>query len=157
MKKIGLMFFVLTSWICQGQEVPVIKLKGLQEILEKKDHEILIVNFWATWCAPCVAELPLLEKLGEEKKDIAVYLINLDFVDKIARVKSFIKRKNMKNPVMLLDEIDYNSWINKVDNSWSGAIPATLVINTATGKRKFIAKELNETEIEQILTEIKTQ
>jgi hypothetical protein len=85
-----------------------------------------------------------------------MYLINLDFADKIGRVKSFIKRKNMTAPVLLLDETDYNSWIDRVEPSWSGAIPATIIINTKTGKRKFVGKEISEPELQAMISEVKT-
>jgi hypothetical protein len=69
-------------------------------------------------------------------------------------VKTFVTRKKMEAPVVLLDEIDYNSWIDKVDPSWQGAIPATLILNTRTGQRKFIAKELEEGQLNEIIKEI---
>ncbi len=60
-------------------------------------------------------------------------------------------RKNIQSDVLLLDDIDYNSWIDKVDKSWSGAIPATLIFNPRTGKRKFVEKELKEGELENLI------
>lgn len=138
-----------------AQDIPVIKLDGLEKILSSKDKEILVVNFWATWCAPCVKELPYFESLHRENaRDQKIILISLDFADKLDRVRTFIARKKMEAPVVLLDEIDYNSWIDKVDPSWQGAIPATLVVNTKTGQRKFIAKELEEGQLNEIIKEI---
>ena len=149
------LFFALAfiSFNTYSQEIPVIKFADLEAHLNSKQHDVQIFNFWATWCAPCVAELPLLEKVADEEANVV--LINLDFADKIDRVKSFVARKNLSKQVMLLDEIDYNSWIDKVDKSWSGAIPATLFINNKTGRRIFIGKELEEGEIQKILAELK--
>lgn len=152
-----LVLFSFTK-MARAQEVPVVKFDTVQKILENKESEIVIINFWATWCAPCVAELPVFDKYFSEKPaNTAMYLINLDFVDKISRVKSFIKRKNLQPPVLLLDETDYNTWIDKVDSSWEGAIPATLVLNTKTGKRKFVGKELTDDDLQQIIRDVKTQ
>ena len=78
-------------------------------------------------------------------------LINLDYADKLDKVNEFMVRKNIQSDVLLLDDIDYNSWIDKVDKSWSGAIPATLIINPRTGKRKFVEKELKEGELENLI------
>lgn len=154
---IVLILFLATG-IARSQDVPVVKFDALQNILDSKDSEILILNFWATWCAPCVAELPVFDKYFAEKpSNTSMYLINLDFPDKISRVKAFIKRKNLQPPVLLLDEPDYDTWIDKVDNSWEGAIPATLVINTKTGKRKFVGKELSDNDLREIINEVKTQ
>ena len=157
MKSILFLIIIATSSL-SAQDVPVIKFGELQKILENKDKEILVINFWATWCAPCVAELPSLEKLYlERRQDLSMYLINLDYVDKVSRVQSFVKRKNITAPVLLLDEIDYNSWIDKVDNTWSGAIPATLFINTKTGQRKFVGKELSEEQLQNTISEIQNK
>lgn len=155
MKKLIVVCLVLASVHVRAQEIPVIKFDKLQSLLQSHDKEILVVNFWATWCAPCVKELPLFEAVNSKQSvNTRVVLINLDFADKVDRVKSFVKRKNINSEVLLLDEVDYNSWISKIDESWQGAIPATLVKNTKTGKIKFVANELKEGDLERIIDEI---
>jgi thiol-disulfide isomerase/thioredoxin len=138
-----------------AQKAIVVKFDALQKILDTKSDQIQVINFWATWCAPCVKELPLLEKLNAQKDlNAKITLINLDYADKLDKVNEFMIRKNIQSDVLLLDEIDYNSWIDKVDRSWSGAIPATLIINPRTGKRKFLEKELKEGELENLIAEL---
>jgi thiol-disulfide isomerase/thioredoxin len=135
-----------------AQKAIVVKFDALQKILDTKSDQIQVINFWATWCAPCVKELPLLEKINAQKNlNTKITLINLDYADKLAKVNEFIVLKNIQSDVLLLDEIDYNSWIDKVDKSWSGAIPATLIINPKTGKRKFVEKQLMEGELENLI------
>ena len=140
----------------EAQKVDIVKFERIQQLLDSKEEKLLVINFWATWCAPCVKELPYFENLNNKKdKDIKVTLISLDFADKLDKVASFVERKSMKSEVLLLDEIDYNSWIDKVDKSWSGAIPATLIINTSTGRRKFFEGELEEGDLEKIISQIR--
>jgi thiol-disulfide isomerase/thioredoxin len=140
----------------EAQRVDIVKFERIQQLLDSKEEKLLVINFWATWCAPCVKELPYFENLNNKKdKDIKVTLISLDFADKLDRVANFVERKSMKSEVLLLDEIDYNSWIDKVDKSWSGAIPATLIINTSTGKRKFFEGELEEGDLEKLISQIR--
>lgn len=149
-------FVVLSGLSASAQKVDVVKFERLQQLLDSKDEKIVVINFWATWCAPCVKELPFFENLNAKAdKDIKISLISLDFADKLDRVNSFVSRKGMKAEVLLLDEIDYNSWIDKVDKSWSGAIPATLILNTSTGKRKFIEGELEEGDLEKLIAQIR--
>jgi thiol-disulfide isomerase/thioredoxin len=139
-----------------AQQIKVIKFDQLQEIIQSNTEVIQVINFWATWCAPCVKELPLLEKLNSENREgIKIMLINLDFADKVDKVNAFVARKKMKSEVLLLNEIDYNLWIDKVDKHWGGAIPATLVINPKNGKRKFVERELEEGELEKLIEEVK--
>jgi thiol-disulfide isomerase/thioredoxin len=155
MRKIGLIVFVFFC-ACQvrAQQVEVVKFDRLQNVIDSKTDKIQVINFWATWCAPCVKELPLFEKLNADKKDVKVTLINLDFADKEKKVELFLSKKKMTTEVLLLDEIDYNTWIDKVDQSWGGAIPATLIINPKNGKRKFIERELQEGELQKLLAEV---
>jgi thiol-disulfide isomerase/thioredoxin len=155
MRAIFILLFLLPNLAAIAQEIPIIKVPQLEEIIATTEKKILVVNFWATWCAPCVKELPYFESVYQKNDgSTKVVLINLDFADKIEKVRSFVARKKIQAPVLLLDEIDYNSWIDKVDTSWQGAIPATLIINTQTGQRRFIAKELEDGQLDQIIDQI---
>lgn len=126
----------------------------LEPLLNKKDDKIYVINFWATWCKPCVEELPAFEKLNETYKDknVEVILVSLDFpkqVDK--RLIPFIKKKNLQSEVILLDDVNEDVWIQKIDKDWSGAIPATLIYNK--DKRKFYEQSFTYSLLE---TELKT-
>ena len=139
-----------------GQETTIIKFDALQKILDTESNQVQVINFWATWCAPCVKELPLLEKLNAQKNlNVKITLVSLDFSEKVDNVNAFIKRKNIRSEVLLLDEVDYNSWINKVDKQWSGAIPATLIFNPRTKQRVFLEKGLKEGELENLIADLR--
>lgn len=148
--------FILMNNIAEAQKATVIKFDGLQKILDTKADQIQVLNFWATWCAPCIKELPLLEKLNTDNDlNVKITLINLDYVNKVEKVNEFIARKNIRSEVLLLDEVDYNSWIDRVEKGWSGAIPATLVFDPKTGKRRFVEKELKPGELEELIASLK--
>lgn len=92
----------------------------------QQNDTIYVLNFWATWCRPCVKELPLFDSLTTvNSKPIKVVLISLDFGVDV--VEQFVKRKQVKNEVVLLSDPKSNDWINKINSNWSGAIPYTLV------------------------------
>jgi thiol-disulfide isomerase/thioredoxin len=100
----------------------------------------IVMNFWATWCKPCVQELPYFEELNKNysASGLKVVMVSLDFKRELeSRLKPFVQKNNMASEVLLLNEHDYNSWINKVDSSWSGAIPATVIISK--GNKIFFA------------------
>ena len=138
-----------------AQQTQVIKFDKLQSLIEEKGDQVHVINFWATWCAPCVKELPLFEALNARNDPrVRVTLINLDFADELNKVNAFISRRKIKSQVFLLDEIDYNSWIDRVEKSWGGAIPATLFINQQTGQRKFVDRELRNGELEEIIASL---
>ncbi|MBX2913758.1 MAG: TlpA family protein disulfide reductase [Cyclobacteriaceae bacterium] len=147
---------VILSVAASAQTINQIKLKDLQKLLTTKSDRVQVINFWATWCAPCVKEIPLFEKLRSDNSNVDITLVSMDFdLDPDpAKVERFVTRKALKNKVVILAETDPNSWIDKIDKSWSGALPATLIINTQTGKRKLIQKELHEGDLEKLITEV---
>ena len=123
----------------------------LEPLLNKKDGKTYVVNFWATWCAPCIKELPYFEALNEEykSKNIEVILVSLDFPKQYeTRLKPFIAEHKLKSEIVVLNDVDSNTWIPKVDKEWSGAIPATIIYNKS--KRAFYEKSFN-------LKELKTE
>lgn len=152
-----LLIFVFNSATLFGQQASIIKLSQLQSLIEEKTDQIKVINFWATWCAPCVKELPLFESLNRSRKDVTVTLVSMDIdLDpNPEKIYKFIDRKKVQSKVLILNERDPNSWINKIDKNWSGALPATLVLNSATGKRKFVEKEMHEGDLEKLIEEVK--
>ena len=139
-----------------GVRVPAYDFKSLEYFLNKKNDTTYIVNFWATWCAPCVAELPHFEKLNAAYKGqkVRVLLISLDMKKKIeSNLIPFIKKKGLKSDVIFLDDPNANDWIGKVDGNWSGAIPATIIFNKSG--RKFYEQsftfETLEKELKQFI------
>jgi thiol-disulfide isomerase/thioredoxin len=149
------LFITLTSEsFCQ--RAPVVKFEKIEGLLSTKNSKVQVVNFWATWCAPCVKELPYFEKINSEA-DSQVTLISLDLTidESPEKVYKFIERKKIMSKVLILDEADANYWIEKIDKGWSGSLPATLVVNTITGKRKFIDHELRDGELEDMIKSVK--
>src|SRR5688572_7340169 len=116
MKFLTLPFLLMISNVCLAQTT-VIKLPYLEKLVsDNQGDKILVVNFWATWCAPCVKELPLFESyLSAHQDKVNVKLISLDYADKLQKVNAFVTRKKIKSEVLLLDEIDGNTWIDKIE------------------------------------------
>lgn len=155
MTKILIFLFLLIGITAFAQNPKAIKLKGLQEIIQKQSDQVLVINFWATWCAPCIKELPFFEELNQNKL-VEVILVSMDYdLDQnTEKVDRFVARKKLQSRVLVLTESDPNSWIDKIDKRWSGALPATLVINSRTGKREFVQGELGEGELEKLLLKV---
>ena len=130
--------------------------EGLRPFLKTNTDKIYIVNFWATWCAPCVKELPYFEAINAayRNKNVEVLLVSLDFPKKYdSHVKPFIKKHKLKSKVVALNDMDSNTWIPAINPDWSGAIPATLIFNK--NKRQFYEQTFTyeelETELKQFL------
>lgn len=135
-----------------AQDAKIIKWPELENILSPKSDTTYVINFWATWCVPCVKELPYFDNLIAEfpGKKLKVILVSLDFKRQFeTNLKPYLIKNQVKSEVLLIDEPDYNSWIDKVDKSWGGAIPATIIINSASGKRKFYEKDFTKDELNE--------
>lgn len=133
-------------------ELEVYDFDELKDILFRKDDKTYVINFWATWCAPCIKELPYFERVNQELKNsnVEVILVSLDFPKKYeSSLKPFIKKKDLQSRLIALDDTDQNTWIPGINEDWSGAIPATLIYNK--DKRQFYEKSFTYNEL---ITEI---
>jgi len=142
-----------------SQDLKIIKFDDLeQKILESKQDRISIYNFWATWCKPCIIEMPYFENMAiKYKSKIDLIFISLDFADLAeSRVIPFLKNKKINSRTLLLDDTNYYTWIDKIDPTWSGAIPATLIVDF-NGNKHFYEKQFEEKELESILTKFMIQ
>ncbi len=148
MKKLALLLFLSTLLgACTSDKteafspissVPSLDYAQLKPLLQKKDDTIYVVNFWATWCAPCVKELPYFERLGKEfkSKNVEVILVSLDFPKQIeTKLIPFINTKQLLSKVYVLDDTNESFWIGDISEQWSGALPATLIYSS--NKRVF--------------------
>src|SRR5690606_17455860 len=148
---------LLSSLTLYGQRAPVVDLLTLEEHLNQKDAEVHIVNFWATWCGPCVKELPYFDAITnrrDRRVQVTLVSMDLDLNPDPERVRRFVEARGIQSRVLLLDEADPYAWILRIDSTWSGALPATLILNHKTGQRTFIERALQEGELEQYLPSI---
>lgn len=118
----------------------------LQPYLNIKDDKIRIINFWASWCKPCLEELPIFEQVYNEYKEkgkqIEVLLVNLDYEDEVAKkVLPLLKERKIKFPVVLFDDPDLEEQFFKINESWFGDLPATLIYKN--DKQLFLNNPLN--------------
>jgi len=137
-------------------QVKLLTLDELDNRIANGKDTTYVVNFWATWCSPCVAELPNFEKLrvSNLKKPVKVLLVSLDFKSKLQKdVIPFVKKNRINAEVFLLNESDQQAYIERIDKKWSGAIPATLFVNKKS--RQFYEKEFTEPELKNTLLNLK--
>ena len=148
-----LLILLISVLPIQQEKLEVYDYDGLEPLIHKKDDKVHVVNFWATWCGPCVKELPYFEAINDTYKNenVEVLLVSLDFPSKYdSALKPFIKKNNLKSA---LNDTDQNRWIPAINEDWSGALPATIIYKG--DKRQFyersFTKEELETELKQFL------
>lgn len=130
-----------------AQTVEVVQFDAIEKLLATNDDTVRVVNFWATWCKPCLEELPAFDSLHAAfaGKKVKVIMVSLDFLKELPKVAAFVKRRGMTQKVMLLNGGNPNNWIDKVSPEWSGAIPATIILRGAT--RNFYERQMTYAEL----------
>ncbi|MBK6933115.1 MAG: redoxin domain-containing protein [Saprospirales bacterium] len=129
---ISTLFFLATCML-RGQAFTVYdSFSELEDRIREVDHNTtLVINFWATWCGPCVEELPCFEELHRNyaSADFQVLLVSLDFKSRLEqKFIPFLEKHQLKPEVVLLADQDADNWIPKIHPDWQGALPATVVL-----------------------------
>ena len=109
---------------------PIVDFETLEKLLQQENDTTSVFIFWATWCIPCIKELPFFEALNTEMatQPVKIWLVSLDFRNQVnQKLVPFLRKHHIQTQVIVLYEPDANKWIDKVHPAWSGAIPATLI------------------------------
>ena len=151
--------FMLAASAAFGQTpVRALKFADLQSYMAAQaGQHTLVVNIWATWCRPCVKELPYFEQAQQiyANKGVKVLLVSVDFADELeTKVAPFVKSKNMACEVVLLDESNPNSWIDRVNKDWSGSIPVTFVVDKNGAYKAFHVGDFTPEALNQYIDKI---
>ena len=149
MKKVLLLLaIVLCACKLQAQQIPAWSAGDIMARVSSPDT-VYVFNFWATWCIPCVQELPEFNGLQDRYHDkpVKIILVSLDFKeDYPQKLASFAERKRLKPQVAWLSDTDPNVFIPKIEQSWEGSIPATLIIRPGS-YRKFIEGQITTAQV----------
>lgn len=151
-----LILLLLNFWRVQAQSIKAYSIDDVIRHTSNKDT-VYVVNFWATWCIPCVQELPEFGELFDRyaSAPVKILMVSLDFKDDYPyKLERFVERKRLKPEVVWLSETNPNVFVPKVDNSWEGSIPATVVVQTGKQYKKFIEGQMTAREVSAIVDKL---
>ena len=137
-----------------AQDVELIKIEKLEQIIDQQKDALVVINFWSTWCVPCVKELPYFNELDSlyPQANISMVFVSLDFPENLySKVVPLLRKKGISRPSYLLDEADPNIWMEKVNGNWGGSIPATLIIQK--DRREFYEGSFTRASLREALFE----
>ena len=142
--------FILLLTAAKAQDIPKWKLEDLKAAVAKADKPT-IFNFWATFCVPCVEEIPYFQELVKkyDSAGVQLVLVSLDLPETYPKqISSFASKHKFTSPIKYLEETNADLFCPAVDSSWSGAIPASLFVNNKTGYRKFYEEQISKKKLE---------
>ena len=144
-----MILFLFCSVHAAGQEIPRWKLADLENII-RNSNQPLILNFWATFCKPCLEELPYFLELSAQYKDsgLKLVLVSLDLPEDYNKIKSFAEKHHINATTVYLDETNADLFCPVVNKDWSGSIPASLFINHKTNYRKFFEAIISKSKLD---------
>ncbi len=153
-KQLILITLLTVTSYCIANEATKTSFADIEQSYKNESDTTYIINFWATWCAPCIEELPDFQKAMNEVQGqkVKFIYISLDFPDALDRVNAFISKKSYQGDFYLLSDTDANRWINRINIDWEGNIPATLIINNNSKTNRFHSGILNHKDLTELIT-----
>lgn len=137
-------------------EIQVVKIEQLKKVYTHANDTTYIINFFATWCGPCMQEMPILNQFYEDNKNTSKKLIfvSLDNAGYLKKLPTKLKKIGIKAPVYLLNESSDFSWLPYIDKRWQGSIPATMVVNGNKNVKAFFETPLEKGQLEFYLKKL---
>ncbi|WP_081148655.1 TlpA disulfide reductase family protein [Niastella vici] len=143
-------YFILLTSMGFSQTIKKVKVTEVEDYIKNSDHPI-VLNCWATWCAPCVEEIPYFMETVKKYSDqkVELLLVSLDLPKSYpTQIQALIKKKNFEATYFWLNETNADYFCPKIDPKWDGTLPSTLFVNTKTGYRKFFGRPMTDRQIE---------
>jgi thiol-disulfide isomerase/thioredoxin len=144
-----------SQWEEKQVDLEMISAEGLQDLLKNDTDELLLINFWATWCGPCVVEYPEFLEIQRMygKRDFRFVSLSMDSPDHEDKVLKFLMENFSAVPNYLVDTDDKYAIINVVQNEWDGSLPITLLIEPG-GKLAYKSPgEINPLELKRAIVD----
>jgi thiol-disulfide isomerase/thioredoxin len=121
--------------------VAVISVEQLHDLIRRDSGNVVLVNAWATWCQPCIEELPRLARLSKEyaEKPLRIILVSADEAELAATsVKKTLTGAGIVLQTYLVAGGGDEYFINSMSPKWSGALPTTFLYDKQGGLRKLL-------------------
>ena len=150
---------VVTDRAGQASPAPalqIVDVPGIKDLLRKARGHVLLVHFWASWCMPCLQELPLVDRFAREMKPRGLEVLSLSLDNPSspsasARVAALLRRAAPHLTPNIAQFDDADQLIGMVDPRWAGAIPALFAFDHQGQLRGNLLGEASHAELEALV------
>ncbi len=148
--------FVLAAGLVSAADLKPIDESGYSRFVSSAKGKVLVVNFWATWCAPCRKEMPELVALAAKyrAKGLEFATVAIDEESDRRTVAEFLDKIKAPPPAFIKNFQNDEKFISLVDSRWSGGLPFTVVYDRAGRKAHVFPGEVNVQELEAVLRKL---
>lgn len=154
MKRLILGLVVFLTLTAQAQTIELVELDELNTLISSRGERLKVINFWASWCGPCIKEMPHFDQVGQQG-DVDLYFVSLDFISQQDKAEKMLLKQDIQSTALLLNEKDADKYIASINKDWTGAIPATLFVQPS-GKKVFYEQALEKEELNDIINKLKS-
>ena len=150
MKAIFVIAFLFLAATIYSQQIRSVKVTELEKII-KESKKPLVIDFWATFCVPCLQEIPYFQEITEKyrSQEVSILLVSLDLKEYYPdSIIATVKKHKISQPVVWLNETNADYFCPKIDTTWTGGMPSSLFVNNATGYHKFFEEPLSKEKLE---------
>jgi thiol-disulfide isomerase/thioredoxin len=140
--------------LAAASTVSTVDAAGVHKAVAAAKGRPVVLNFWATWCAPCIKEFPDLVALARDRKDVTVISVSIDDEADRAAVDAFVAKQKPSFRVYMKKAGGDEAFINGVDPKWSGSVPFTLIFDAAGKKKASVEGEQTRADLEKSLPKV---
>jgi len=111
--------------------VELVAEEGLKKLRQSDSSKLRLINFWATWCGPCVTEFPELVQINRmyRHRDFEMVTVAANYPDEQKQVLGFLQKQHASNKNLLFGDRDKYKLMEAFDKDWTGALPYTLLLS----------------------------
>lgn len=134
--------------------VTTINHEELTSLVLREQGSVIVVNMWATWCVPCIAEFPELLRLRADHagSGLVVYFVSLDRGrSRDTDVRPFLARMGVDFETYLKQPGNDEAFINALSDQWSGALPATFIFDRAGALQHLLVGEQTLDDLQRLV------
>lgn len=158
MKRLEFLGILTGAALCRraSAALPGVDEAGYRKLIAERRGKVVLIDFWATWCAPCRAEMPQLVKLSQKlaPRGFQLVTISADEPEQAAKAEQYLHQQGVPFPAYHKQAADDDKFINSVDPKWSGALPALFLYDKSGRKVRSFFGETPMSEVEAAVNKL---